>query len=305
VSSVEEPRVAPPPDGSGPPDGSRPLAAARRSRDATRPPNAGTAPPDAGVLVHDLGRRPYEETLAFQRELAEARKRDTELPDLLLFVEHEPVITLGRGARREHILVSDRRLAELGVRLAEVERGGDVTYHGPGQLVGYPILRLDRHRRDLHWYLRRLEETLLGALAGWDLTGVRVDGFTGVWVADREARSATAPRERDGFDTAAGPDVPRLVAAGHLRKIASIGVHASRWVTTHGFALNLTDEPLRHFAEIVPCGIDGVRMTTLESEGVEVTWDEAVATVAAGFEAAFDVRLSRGPRGTVTPEASG
>ena len=245
------------------------------------------------VQVRDLGRRPYGETLALQRELAETRKRDEAAPDLLLFVEHEPVVTLGRGARPKHLLVSDRRLADLGIAVAEVERGGDVTYHGPGQLVGYPILRLDRHRRDLHWYLRRLEEALLGALAAWGLAGVRVEGFTGVWVADSAARERARAIEGDGFDTAAGPDVPRLVAAGRLRKIASIGVHASRWVTSHGFALNLTDEPLRHFGEIVPCGIDGVTMTTLESEGVRVAWDEAVDAVCAGFARAFDVRLSR------------
>lgn len=248
------------------------------------------------IDVRDLGRRPYGEVLALQRGLAEDRKRDETRPDLLLFVEHDPVVTLGRGARRQH-LGSEARLAALGVEIAEVERGGDVTYHGPGQLVGYPILRLERHRRDLHWYLRRLEETLLRALATWDLEGVRVEGFTGVWVADPEAREHAADAEGDGFGTAAGPDVPRLVAAGHVRKIASIGVHASRWVTTHGFAFNLTAEPLRHFGEIVPCGIDGVTMTTLASEGVEAAWRDAVEVVCAGFETAFDARLSR-PRET-------
>jgi len=247
------------------------------------------------VDVRDLGRRPYGEVLALQRRLAEARKREETEPDLLLFVEHDPVVTLGRGARREHLLGSEGRLAALGVEIAEVERGGDVTYHGPGQLVGYPILRLERYRRDLHWYLRRLEESLLRAFRSWDLDGVRVDGFTGVWVADAEARAHSGSAEGDGFDTATGPDVPRLVAAGHLRKVASIGVHASRWVTTHGFALNLTEEPLRHFDEIVPCGIDGVTMTTLASEGVEASWSEAVDALCRGFETAFDVRLSRSP----------
>lgn len=245
------------------------------------------------VLFRDLGRRPYGEVLALQRGLAGTRKRDPDAPDLLLFVEHEPVVTLGRGARPEHVLGSRARLTGLGVEIAEVERGGDVTYHGPGQLVGYPILRLDRYRRDLHWYLRRLEETLLRALRGWGLAGLRVEGFTGVWVADPEALEHAADEEGDGFDTAAGPEVPRLVATGRLRKIGSIGVHASRWVTTHGFALNLTDEPLRHFAEIVPCGIDGVRMTTLESEGVAVSRIDAIDAVCAGFERAFEVRLAR------------
>lgn len=251
------------------------------------------AGPGTGVRVHDLGRRPYGEVLALQRELADARKRDPSVPDLLLFVEHEPVVTLGRGARPEHVIGTRARLVGLGVEIAEVERGGDVTYHGPGQLVGYPILRLDRHRRDLHWYLRRLEETLLRSLRGWHLGGVRVDGFTGVWMADPEALEHAADPEDDGFRTVAGPEVPRLVATGRLRKIGSIGVHASRWVTTHGFAFNLTDEPLRHFGEIVPCGIDGVRMTTLESEGVGVSRGDAIDAVCAGFERAFAVRLSR------------
>lgn len=246
------------------------------------------------MLVRDLGRRAYGEALALQRELAEVRKRDAGAPDLLLLVEHDPVVTLGRGAHREH-LGSARRLAALGIEVAEVERGGDVTYHGPGQLVGYPILRLERHRRDLHWYLRRLEEALLRALDAWDLSGVRVAGFTGVWVAGPEAGPHETAGEGDGFATVAGTDVPRLVAAGHVRKIASIGVHASRWVTSHGFALNLTDEPLAHFREIVPCGIDGVNMTALASEGIGATRDEAIEAVCRGFEAAFGVRLSRAP----------
>lgn len=253
---------------------------------------AGAPDPGREIVVRDLGRRPYGEVLTLQRELAGIRKRDETAPDLLLLVEHEPVITLGRGAHREHLLGSEGRLAALGVDLVEVERGGDVTYHGPGQLVGYPILRLDRHRRDLHWYLRRLEESLLRALGGWDLAGVRVAGFTGVWVADPELRDDLVDAEGDGFPTATGPEVPRLVGAGRLRKVGSIGVHASRWVTTHGFAFNVTDEPLRHFTEIVPCGIEGVRMTTLASEGRDVSWSDAVSAVCAGFEAAFHTRLA-------------
>lgn len=185
------------------------------------------------LLVHDLGRRPYAEVLELQRELCRRRVAGEATDDLLLLVEHDPVVTLGRGTRPSSMPLSREELERRGVAVHEVERGGDVTWHGPGQLVGYPILNLTGHREDLHWYLRTLEAALIDGLAGVGLPAERRAGLTGVWTAGR--------------------------------KVASIGVHVKRWVTLHGFALNVTTD-LAGFGLIVPCGIDGVVMTSVAAE---------------------------------------
>ena len=206
-----------------------------------------------------LGTRPYRPVAEFQRELVRARLKGTITEDLLLLVEHPPVVTLGRGTRSTSMPVSAEGLRLRGFEVVEVERGGDVTVHAPGQLVGYPILDLGGHRRDLHWYLRQLEETLIDALVAGGVAADRQEGFTGVWVGDR--------------------------------KIASIGVHVKQWVTMHGFALNLTTD-LALFDVIVPCGIAGVRMTSVALElgrpldhSQTATWWTAVADAfAGGFE---------------------
>ena len=226
------------------------------------------------VLVE--GRVPYSAGLEWQRELARAKIAGDLPEDFVLLLEHDPVVTLGRGARESNVVASPDLLAGAGIEIVEVERGGDVTYHGPGQLVGYPILDLNRWKRDLHWYLRQLEQTLIDALGGLGLRGFRYPGYTGVWVGDEDARSA----------------VDR--AGGNARKIASIGVHVSRWITWHGFALNVTNEPLRNFGLIVPCGIDEVRMTTIESEGAPSDWDEVRSAIGQGLGGAFacDVHLA-------------
>jgi lipoyl(octanoyl) transferase len=151
-------------------------------------------------------------------------------PDTFLFLEHPPVVTLGRGAHAEHLLADARRLAAAGAQLWETTRGGDITYHGPGQLVGYGILDLKQHGRDLGRYLRGLEEALLATLADYGILGNRKRGLTGVWVEER--------------------------------KVAAIGVRAERWVTSHGFALNVNPD-LSHFEWIVPCGIRGYGVTSL------------------------------------------
>lgn len=249
------------------------------------------------VEVVELGRVPYAEALDAQRRLAAAKRRGDLEADLLLLVEHPPVVTLGRGARRSNLVLSREALEARGVGLVEIERGGDVTYHGPGQLVGYPILDLGRFRRDLHWYLRRLERAVAGALARLGLEAFRVEGFTGVWVGAggaSAARAALTKGEPEGAPVVARERAPALIAAGRVRKIASIGVHASRWITRHGFALNVTDEPLDRFRWIVPCGIDGVRMTSLHAEGVPASLPDAARAVVAGFGEAFDARMSRG-----------
>lgn len=185
------------------------------------------------LLVLDLGLRPYAEALSFQREVA-ARRISREIPqDVLLLVEHPPVITLGRSTKPGNLLATREVLAARGVELFEVERGGDVTFHGPGQLVGYPVVDLTEHRQDLHWYLRQVEEVMIRAAAPFGIVAERLAGKTGIWT--------------DG------------------RKLASIGVHARQWVTWHGFALNVTTD-LSYFDLMVPCGLPGVDMTSLERE---------------------------------------
>ena len=176
---------------------------------------------------------PYEEALALQRAVAKARISGAIDEDVLLLVEHPPVITLGRSSKRQHLLASPTLLAARGVELFEVERGGDVTFHGPGQLVGYLIVDLKRHKQDLHWHLRQVEEALIRALAPFGIAAERSAGQTGVWTQGR--------------------------------KLASIGVHVRDWVTWHGFALNVTTD-LSYFDLMVPCGISGVEMTAVSAE---------------------------------------
>ena len=219
------------------------------------------------------GRVPYRAALAWQRALAEERIAGRR-GDLLLLLEHDPVVTLGRTSDSGNLLHPG------GIDVVEVERGGDVTYHGPGQLVGYPILDLSGYRQDLHWYLRTLEDALIVALARLDIAAGREPGRTGVWTSGR--------------------------------KIASIGVHVKRWVTWHGFALNVTTD-LAAFGRIIPCGIPGVVMTSVEREGGrgkgegyvqrdrgrgtgdESLWMRTVDAVIVGFEEAFQVRAQRVP----------
>ena len=185
------------------------------------------------LLVTDLRTMPYADALALQRAVDRARISGEIGEDLLLLVEHPPVVTLGRSSKERHLLASPALLAARGVELFEVERGGDVTFHGPGQLVGYPIVDLKRHKQDLHWYLRQVEEALIRAVAPLGIIGERSAGYTGVWTQGR--------------------------------KLASIGVHARDWVTWHGFALNVTTD-LSYFDLIVPCGIAAVEMTSVARE---------------------------------------
>ncbi len=185
----------------------------------------------AELVTLDVGRAAYGPTLRLQERLRREVHGAPEERAYLVLVEHDPpVITLGRGADAAHVVAPRERLAREGVEVHETQRGGDVTYHGPGQIVGYPILRLDLHGRDVHRYLRDLEETLIRLLARFGIQGERARGMTGVWVG----------RE----------------------KVAAIGVAISRWVTWHGFALNV-DPDLAHFGLIVPCGLQGMGVTSL------------------------------------------
>ncbi|MBI3301120.1 MAG: lipoyl(octanoyl) transferase LipB [Deltaproteobacteria bacterium] len=192
----------------------------------------------------DLGLVEYVQTLTWQEALVRQRCQG-EGEDTLLLLEHPPVFTLGRGGDERHLL-NPRQ-----VPVHRVGRGGDVTFHGPGQLVGYPILDLTRHGRDVHAYLRGLEAVLIATLAQWGLSAQRKDGLTGVWVGEQ--------------------------------KIASIGVGVRRWVTYHGFALNV-DPALSYFADIVPCGLAGVRMTSMAEL---LTQPVALAAVKASIAETF------------------
>ena len=181
--------------------------------------------------VHRLGTVPYQEAWDLQRELV-ARRAAGEIPDTLLLLGHPPVITLGRGGTADHLVASPDQLEARGVEYVETDRGGDITFHGPGQVVGYTIVDLAARGRDLHCYLRDVEETLIRALAAFGIEAGRSPGLTGVWVGDA--------------------------------KVAAIGIRVTRWVTHHGFALNV-DTDLSYFDLIVPCGIEGKRVTSMRA----------------------------------------
>jgi lipoyl(octanoyl) transferase len=208
-----------------------------------------------------LGRIGYQEAWDLQRALA-AQRLAGEIPDTLLLLEHPPTITMGRGGTSAHIVATPEALESRGIVLVDTDRGGDVTYHGPGQLVGYPILNLQAapHRPDLHAYLRALEETLIRALEAFDVAAGRFPGYTGVWT---------------------GMETP------HPRKVAAIGIRVSRWITSHGFALNVCPD-LTHFDVIVPCGIRDYGVTSLSRLlGREVSVTKVLPVVQSAFAEVF------------------
>lgn len=224
--------------------------------------SAPRAPAEArrAVETRVLGTVPYREAWELQRRLV-ARRAAGAIPDTLLLLSHPPVITLGRGGRREHLVAAPAALAARGVEVLETDRGGDITFHGPGQVVGYGIVDLSRRGRDLHRYLRDVEETLIGALAEFGIEGRRAPGWTGVWVGDA--------------------------------KVAAIGIRVSRWIAHHGFALNVATD-LSYFDFIVPCGIQGKRVTSMEEIlGRSVDRSEVEGALGRAFAAVFDA-----PRGS-------
>ena len=214
-------------------------------------------------LVVDLGLIPYANACELQKRLVAARKAGA-IEDVFLLCEHPHVITMGRNGKREHLLASDRVLQQKNVEFHATDRGGDITYHGPGQIVGYPILHLAAIRRDVGWYVRMLEETMIRATAEYDITAVREPGKTGAWVFPISASGNPAP--------APAPE-----------KLGAIGVHLSRWVTSHGFAYNVSTD-LRYFDLIVPCGIADRKATSLEKLlGRRVDKPEAAARLTKHF----------------------
>jgi lipoyl(octanoyl) transferase len=204
------------------------------------------------------GQVPYEEARAVQKRL-EAARQAGELPDVLLLLEHPPVYTIGRRSTPDELPMGEEWYRMRGIEVLETDRGGRVTYHGPGQLVGYPIVSLKPYRDDVHEYIRRMERLIVGALSHWNVEAGIVEGLTGVWTPER-------------------------------RKIGSIGVHVNRGVTTHGFAINVNND-VQPFEWIVPCGMESCRMTSLAIElGCEQELDAFATTVRDRFGEVYERR---------------
>ncbi len=206
-------------------------------------------------LLYNQGLMPYLDAHAWQRSLLAERIHDPSLDDVLILLEHSPVYTLGQGASPEFLKFE---INNSKYDVHRVERGGEVTYHCPGQLVGYPILNLQRYRKDLHWYLRQLEEVLIRVLAIYGLQGERIPAFTGVWLQGR--------------------------------KVAAIGIKVSRWITMHGFALNVCPD-MKGFEQIVPCGISDKPVGSLSEWIPGITCQEVRSYVAKSFAEVFDMEL--------------
>ncbi len=211
------------------------------------------------MLFCRLGTIEYDEAHALQREL-QTKRIAGEIPDTVLMLEHHPVVTMGRSARERHVLASSEALEELGVSVREVGRGGDVTYHGPGQLVAYPIIDLSPDRRDVRKYVSSLEETMIRTCADFGLEASRIEGLNGAWI--------------------------------HGRKVGAVGVRISRWVTMHGFALNVSTD-LSHFDLIVPCGIQNKEVTSISAElPEEVSVEQLIEPVARHFAALYEADIA-------------
>ena len=208
--------------------------------------------------VEQLGLVDYAGGLRLQRERVAARKAGV-IPDTLLLLEHPHVYTLGRNAKKDNILLSVEQLTTRGAQVFEIDRGGDVTYHGPGQLVGYPIFDLTQHRRDIAWYMRSLEEVLIAVARDYGIEAERLSGAPGVWVGNE--------------------------------KLAAMGVHISRWVTSHGFAFNVNTD-LRYFDWIVPCGLHDKGVTSLQKLlGRRVDIDEVAEKAMQYFGEVFEMEM--------------
>ncbi|GGK48643.1 MULTISPECIES: lipoyl(octanoyl) transferase LipB [Flavobacteriaceae] len=226
------------------------------------------------VILQDLGLKDYKETWDYQEKLFQGiidikidnRKNNSEnvTPNYFVFVEHPHVYTLGKSGDLSNLLLNEVQLEQKGATFYKINRGGDITYHGPGQIVGYPILDLDNFFTDIHKYLRFLEEVIIKTLAEYGITAARSEGETGVWLD---------------------------VGTPFARKICAMGVRTSRWVTMHGFALNANTN-LGYFDNIIPCGIKGKAVTSMEAElGKKVDLDEVKTKILKHFSELFDVEL--------------
>lgn len=223
------------------------------------------------VFLQDIGTRRYKEAWDYQEHLlqqnVQLKQRGISPANYLLFTEHYPVYTLGKNGKAEHVLVTEEELLKRSVEYFHTNRGGDITFHGPEQLVGYPIFDLDQFKTDLGWYLRSLEEVIILTMAEYGLHGERSAGETGVWL-DAHIK-------------------------GEERKICAIGIRCSRWITMHGFALNVNTD-LSFFDHIVPCGIRNKKVTSLEKElGYSLSMDEVKQKVKNNFEIVFDISINQ------------
>ena len=229
------------------------------------------------IIVKDLGHKDYKETWDYQESLFEeivelkrknrAENTDLPTPNYFLFVEHPHVYTLGKSGHIENLLIDEAALAKKGASFYKINRGGDITYHGPGQIVGYPIIDLENFFTDIHKYLRLLEEVIIRTLADYGIKGERSEGETGVWLD---------------------------VGTPFARKICAMGVRASRWVTMHGFALNVNTD-LGYFDNIIPCGIRGKAVTSLNVElsKEKVDTEEVKTLILKHFEEIFGVTIKK------------
>ncbi len=206
------------------------------------------------IQIQDLGLMPYQQAWDYQKKLVKARLENPKLDDILLLVEHPPVYTLGTGASFDNLKFNPHNSP---YEIHRIERGGEVTYHCPGQIVGYPILNLRYYQQDLHWYLRQLEEVIIQLLAKYEFQGYRIDGLTGVWVNDR--------------------------------KIAAIGIKVKRWITMHGFALNVCCD-LTGFDRIIPCGIKNKSVISLAQLRPDLSLEEVKQDLMITFQQIFPMR---------------
>ncbi|HKS81927.1 MAG TPA: lipoyl(octanoyl) transferase LipB [Candidatus Acidoferrales bacterium] len=240
-------------------------------------------------LVLNAGLIAYGAACELQRRLVEARKAG-EIPDALVYCEHPHVITMGRNARESNLLASKRLLAQRGVNLAQTDRGGDVTYHGPGQVVVYPILDLTDHRRDVRWYVEQLEEVMIRATTDYGIEAKRSAAGHGVWVGSSSGVKTHESPATDMSELKLRPPKNQADDSGE-EKLGAIGVHLSRWVTSHGFAYNVATD-LRYFDLIVPCGIQGKRATSLERVlGRSVDSGEVRERLEARFAEVFELEM--------------
>ncbi len=247
------------------------------------------------ISVLQLGTFDYSTALRLQQKLVELRKGGS-IDDVLLLLEHTPVITLGRNAKAANVLASTEQLAKRGVEVFECDRGGDVTFHGPGQLVGYPIFDLrgfvsgDGKGRTLGAveFVRRLEEVLIRTCADFGIATKRVPGLTGVWASPTNLGGST---RHVGTATPGGPGEPEAPSHGESAKIAAIGVHISRGVTSHGFALNVNTD-LDYFNLIIPCGINSKPVTSVAKElGNALSLEEVANSVSRNFGTVFNSQI--------------
>jgi len=221
------------------------------------------------VVLQDIGESRYKEVWDYQENLLQknvmAKTHEKQPINYLLFTEHHPVYTLGKNGKPENVLISEEQRLKRGIEYFHINRGGDITFHGPGQLVGYPIFDLDQFKTDLSWYLRSLEEVIILTIAEYGLKGERSKGETGVWIEP--------------------------LIKGCERKICAMGIRCSRWITMHGFAFNVNTD-LSYFDYIIPCGIQDKKVTSLKNElGYMVSMADVKEKVKKNFGRVFEVRI--------------